>query len=88
MVMKTHVSVIRLHPAPRLLKRWLRFEMMDNMPNRNTIKKESLQLNLLSFWNVKANGILVELVTISPCHGEGHGFESRIFRWLVLFWLL
>ena len=25
-------------------------------------------------------GVLVELVTMSPCHGEGHGFESRTFR--------
>ena len=25
-------------------------------------------------------GPLVELVTISPCHGEGHGFESRTDR--------
>lgn len=30
-------------------------------------------------------GWLVELVTISPCHGEGHGFESRTIRWLVLY---
>ena len=25
-------------------------------------------------------GAIVELVTMSPCHGEGHGFESRWFR--------
>ena len=24
-----------------------------------------------------AFGTLVEMVTMSPCHGEGHGFESR-----------
>ena len=27
-----------------------------------------------------ANGSLVELVTISHCHCEGHGFESRTIR--------
>ena len=27
-------------------------------------------------------GSLVELVTMSPCHGEGHGFESRTSRQL------
>ena len=25
-------------------------------------------------------GSLVEMVTMSPCHGEGHGFESRTSR--------
>ena len=30
--------------------------------------------------NFTFNGMLVELVTMPPCHGGGHGFESRTSR--------
>jgi hypothetical protein len=31
-------------------------------------------------YSIGVNGVLVELVTMSPCRGEGRGFESRTYR--------
>ena len=46
---------------------------------------ESLSLRFYRLLSVRPSdggsfGALVQLVRISPCHGGGHGFESRTHR--------
>ena len=45
-------------------------------------------LRINPFGDCEILGALVQLVRISPCHGGGHGFESRTHRRMFLSYIL
>ena len=41
----------------------------------------------MKFWKYIIYGLVAQLVRAPPCHGGGHGFESRLGRWYLIRYL-